>query len=240
MCERRGGSFDCGPRDETARAFAQNDGRSGLRRVPAVVGVPTFGLEGDEDGGPGLFGGQMDEEGAILPDAVVAAVAVQRIALVHVYFVDAVDLTGVGIGAAEGVDDAVFIGDGHVKQRRNGILESAGAGEVHRVGFFRHALFPFCLKFGKEGHLGLGDYGLAVDCAADEVECQSTRSGGQSVHAEGERCEGGLVGWGEIFFNGVEDFGAVDGLDVDSDGEGAAGPAHSDLIVCAAAGDDLA
>ena len=65
----------------------------------------------------------MDEERAILPGAVVATVIIGRIALVHVDVVDAIDLAGISVRAAECVDHAIFIRDGLIEERCNGVLQ---------------------------------------------------------------------------------------------------------------------
>ena len=74
-----------------------------LSRIAGAVRGPALRLKGNEKGRPGSLPGQLNEDGAILPDAVFTRVIVQGIALVHLDFVDAVDYTPVLKRTAEGV-----------------------------------------------------------------------------------------------------------------------------------------
>jgi hypothetical protein len=64
-----------------------------LPGIAAIVRGPEFFLKSDEDSGPlgdGPGTGHLEDEQAVLPDAVVLCVVSRRIALIHVYVVDAI------------------------------------------------------------------------------------------------------------------------------------------------------
>lgn len=82
----------------------------GDRVARLVVGVYGLGGEADEDGLPVV--GELDNEGAVLPDAVVAGPTL-RVALVHMHVVDAFAIVK---GRAKEINGRV-LGDGPVDQR---------------------------------------------------------------------------------------------------------------------------